>query len=228
MEQIHWHAYPQTLLTHQHPSKPIRTPSQPINTHQNPVRTHLNPTKTHQNPSKLIKPHQTPSKSFENYQTPPKLIKILQTPSKSIKIHERPWCGALEKSIGVSSCMAQESGAFFVATSILYTANQTQSICAEVRPEEGLQFCRSKIYLKQGKWSPFTSFVCCVDFVCNLSRIKNREENIWKRDEKDISFYVFLRMYCFVPRCSVTFWTHPEIIPVGQFFRRWIKSINQA
>ena len=31
-----------------------------------------------------------------------------------------------------------------------------------------------------------------------------------------------------VPRCSVTFWTHPEIIPVGQFFRRWIKSINQA
>ena len=28
--------------------------------------------------------------------------------------------------------------------------------------------------------------------------------------------------YCMVPRCSVTFWTHPEIIPVGQFFRRWI------
>ena len=24
------------------------------------------------------------------------------------------------------------------------------------------------------------------------------------------------------------FRTHPEIIPVGQFFRRWIKSINQA
>ena len=23
-------------------------------------------------------------------------------------------------------------------------------------------------------------------------------------------------------------WTHPEIIPVGQFFRRWIKSINQS
>ena len=23
-------------------------------------------------------------------------------------------------------------------------------------------------------------------------------------------------------RCSVTFWTHPETIPVGQFFRRWI------
>ena len=34
--------------------------------------------------------------------------------------------------------------------------------------------------------------------------------------------------YCIVPRCSVTFWTHPDIIPVGQFFRRWIKSINQA
>ena len=34
--------------------------------------------------------------------------------------------------------------------------------------------------------------------------------------------------YCNVPRCSVTFWTHPEIIPVGQFFRQWIKSINQA
>ena len=31
-----------------------------------------------------------------------------------------------------------------------------------------------------------------------------------------------------VPRCSVTFWTHPEIIPMGPFFRRWIKSINQA
>ena len=27
--------------------------------------------------------------------------------------------------------------------------------------------------------------------------------------------------YCFVPRCSVTFWTYPEIIPVGQVFRRW-------
>ena len=34
--------------------------------------------------------------------------------------------------------------------------------------------------------------------------------------------------YCIVPRWSVTFWTHPEIIPVGQFFRRWIKSINQS
>ena len=33
---------------------------------------------------------------------------------------------------------------------------------------------------------------------------------------------------CVVPLCSVTFWTHPEIIPVGQFFRRWIKSINQS
>ena len=43
--------------------------------------------------------------------------------------------------------------------------------------------------------------------------------------------YVFLQftgIYCIVPRCSVTFWTHPKIIPVGQFFRRWIKSINQA
>ena len=36
------------------------------------------------------------------------------------------------------------------------------------------------------------------------------------------------KWYCIVPRCSVTFWTHPEIIPVGQFFRRWIKSINQS
>ena len=34
--------------------------------------------------------------------------------------------------------------------------------------------------------------------------------------------------YCIVPQCSVTFWTHPEIIPVGQFFRRWNKSINQS
>ena len=34
--------------------------------------------------------------------------------------------------------------------------------------------------------------------------------------------------HCLVPRCSVTFWTHPEIIPVGQFFRRGIKSINQS
>ena len=34
--------------------------------------------------------------------------------------------------------------------------------------------------------------------------------------------------YCIVPWCSVAFWTHSEIIPVGQFFRRWIKSINQA
>ena len=34
--------------------------------------------------------------------------------------------------------------------------------------------------------------------------------------------------YCIVPLCWVTFWTHPKIIPVGQFFRRWIKSINQA
>ena len=34
--------------------------------------------------------------------------------------------------------------------------------------------------------------------------------------------------YCIVPRCSVIFWTHPEIIPVGQFFRQWIKSINQS
>ena len=25
-----------------------------------------------------------------------------------------------------------------------------------------------------------------------------------------------------------SFWTHLEIIPVGQFFRRWIKSINQS
>ena len=33
------------------------------------------------------------------------------------------------------------------------------------------------------------------------------------------------------PRCSVAFWTRPEIIPVEQFFRQWIKinqSINQS
>ena len=30
---------------------------------------------------------------------------------------------------------------------------------------------------------------------------------------------VYYRTYCVVPRCSATFWTHPEIIPVGQFFR---------
>ena len=35
-------------------------------------------------------------------------------------------------------------------------------------------------------------------------------------------------IYCVVPRRSMYFWTHPEIIPVGQFFRRWIKSINQT
>ena len=29
-------------------------------------------------------------------------------------------------------------------------------------------------------------------------------------------------VHCMVPRCSVAFLTHPEIIPVGQFFRRWI------
>ena len=28
--------------------------------------------------------------------------------------------------------------------------------------------------------------------------------------------------YRVAPRCSVTFWTHPEIMPVGQFFRQWI------
>ena len=30
------------------------------------------------------------------------------------------------------------------------------------------------------------------------------------------------KVHCIVPRCSVTFWTHPKILPVGQFFRRWI------
>ena len=34
--------------------------------------------------------------------------------------------------------------------------------------------------------------------------------------------------YCVIPQCSVTLWTHPEIIPLGQFFRRWIQSINQV
>ena len=34
--------------------------------------------------------------------------------------------------------------------------------------------------------------------------------------------------YCIVPRCSVTFWTHLKIIPLGHLFRRWIKSINQS
>ena len=36
------------------------------------------------------------------------------------------------------------------------------------------------------------------------------------------------RTHRIVPRCSAAFWTHPEIIPVGQFFRQWIKSINQS
>ena len=39
---------------------------------------------------------------------------------------------------------------------------------------------------------------------------------------------VSIRDYCIIPLGWVTFCTHPEIIPVGQFFRRWIKSINQA
>ena len=35
--------------------------------------------------------------------------------------------------------------------------------------------------------------------------------------------------YCIVPRCSVTFWTHPEIIPVGNFSDNGSnQSINQA
>ena len=34
--------------------------------------------------------------------------------------------------------------------------------------------------------------------------------------------------YCIIPLCWVTFRIHPEIIPVGQFSRRWIKSINQS
>ena len=49
-----------------------------------------------------------------------------------------------------------------------------------------------------------------------------------------ISFSTFLKdfiewdicsddfLYCIALRRLVTFWTHPEIIPVGQFFRRWI------
>ena len=45
-----------------------------------------------------------------------------------------------------------------------------------------------------------------------------------------VPFYPQLQntQYCIVPPCSATFWTHPEIIPVGQFFRRWIQSINQS
>ena len=38
----------------------------------------------------------------------------------------------------------------------------------------------------------------------------------------------FHRNYCIIPSCWVTFWTHSETIPVGQFFWGWIKSINQA
>ena len=32
--------------------------------------------------------------------------------------------------------------------------------------------------------------------------------------------------HCIIPSWWVTFWTHPETIPVGQFFQRWIKSIQ--
>ena len=32
--------------------------------------------------------------------------------------------------------------------------------------------------------------------------------------------------HCIVPLCSVTSWTHPEIIPVGQFFWRWILVVG--
>ena len=38
----------------------------------------------------------------------------------------------------------------------------------------------------------------------------------------------FVKITVLFARGSVTFWTHPEIIPVGQFFRRWIRSINQS
>ena len=41
-------------------------------------------------------------------------------------------------------------------------------------------------------------------------------------------YLISVNYYCVVPRCSVTFWTHRESIPVGQFFRRWIRSINQS
>ena len=41
-------------------------------------------------------------------------------------------------------------------------------------------------------------------------------------------FHKIIQYYCIIPLFWVTFWTHPEIIPVGQFFRRWTKSINQA
>ena len=37
-----------------------------------------------------------------------------------------------------------------------------------------------------------------------------------------LSQFMSIALYCIVLPYSVTFWTHSEIIPVGQFFRRWI------
>ena len=65
-------------------------------------------------------------------------------------------------------------------------------------------------------------------FITLVNRSINRKGTVLE----EIFFNSFqnstLIRYCFVPRCSVPFWTHPEIIPVGQFFPRWIQSINQA
>ena len=80
-------------------------------------------------------------------------------------------------------------------------------------------------------WITSTGFVCwacggwCWAMFINSEEVSSVS---WGSDAFSITDKTIQIYYCIVPRCSGTVWTHPEIIPVGHFFRRWIKSINQS
>ena len=69
----------------------------------------------------------------------------------------------------------------------------------------------------------------CTDGILHANNALSKKA-FRKLPEPRITFLLeaFFSRYCIVPRWSVTFWPHAEIIPVGQFFRQWIKSINQS
>ena len=86
----------------------------------------------------------------------------------------------------------------------------------------------------------FFSRVLCLAVNRRAWRVVFLRANSMKWFNQNYRFIVFLRerhdnfslfqkeTYCIIPWCWVTFWTHPEIIPVGQFSRQCAKSINQA
>ena len=131
----------------------------------------------------------------------------------------RAVCGECVCTKSVDQMKSQCSGSAFPVSALARAIDRTPLSWRSPR-------CDYRAKLGGGGWKcssalPFLQWCYVVCLQKKRNNCQMRRRHVRPMEIRNFKYPV-------VPWCSVTFWTHPEIIPVEQFFPRWIKSINQA